>query len=159
VSLPGLNPDFRDLLLELLAAGVEFAVVGAHALALHGVPRATGDLDILVRPSASNAARLVQALHAFGAPLAVHGVSEADFAHPGGAYQMGLPPRRIDVRTSIDGVTYDDVDRGRRMASIDGLQVPVIGLRELRRNKRAAARPKELLDLALLDEAGVGEDG
>lgn len=158
MSGPALNDDFRDLLFELIAAHVDFVVVGAHALAAHGVPRATGDLDVLIRPTEGNAARLLRALTAFGAPLDQHGVTAEDFAREGNVYQMGQPPRRIDVLTSIDGVTFDAVAAGKVVATFDGLRVPVIGIRELRLNKRAAGRTKDLLDLALMEEAGVTDD-
>src|SRR5690242_19792382 len=91
-----LNEDFIDLLRCLLEARVEFVIVGAHALAAHGLPRATGDLDVLVQPTAENSERVIQALETFGAPLAVHGVSRGDFEIPDNVYQIGLPPRRID---------------------------------------------------------------
>src|SRR5262249_4700645 len=92
-----LNPDFRDLLLAFAAEGVEFVVVGAYALALHGVPRFTGDLDVFVRPSPENARRVWHALASFGAPVDAAGVRPGDFATPGIVYQIGLPPARIDV--------------------------------------------------------------
>lgn len=86
MAAPKLFDDARDLLEALGAAGGEFLVIGAHALAAHGIPRATGDFDILVRPTPENAARVIEALSAFGAPLAAHGVTTADFAHLGTVY-------------------------------------------------------------------------
>jgi hypothetical protein len=103
-----LNPDFRDLLLAFAAQGVEFVVVGAYALALHGVPRFTGDLDVFVRPSAENARKVWEALASFGAPVDAAGVQPSDFATPGIVYQIGLPPARVDVLTEISGVTFDE---------------------------------------------------
>jgi hypothetical protein len=103
-----LHDDFRDLLLELEGAGVRFLVVGAHALAVHGVPRATGDLDLFVARDSGNAARLVDALVRFGAPLEAHGVTARDFEREGTVYQLGLTPRRIDLLTSISGVEFDE---------------------------------------------------
>lgn len=146
----GLNPDFLDLLEAFANAKVEFIVVGAHALAAHGVVRATGDLDIWVRPSAENAARVVTALTAFGAPLAQHGVSAADFKKAGTVYQMGLPPRRIDVLTQISGVEFADAWVDRTFVAVQGTPVGFLGREALLRNKRAAARPKDLLDVDLL---------
>src|ERR1041384_6826048 len=119
----GLNEDFLDLLRALREAEVEFVVVGAHAMAVHGVPRATGDLDVVVRSSAENAARLVVALRAFGAPLDAHGVAEADFASPGAVYQLGLPPRRIDLLTSLTGVDFEEAWAGRVDIDLGGLRV------------------------------------
>lgn len=158
MTLPELNEDFRDLLEAFVQEEVDFANVGAHALAVHGVPRATGDLDVLVRADDANAVRVLRALSAFGAPVEQHAFTADDFAREGNVYQMGQPPRRIDVLTSIDGVDYASIAQGRVLARVDGLEVPVIGLQELRRNKRAAGRPKDLLDLALLAEAGLGDD-
>src|SRR5687768_14396921 len=101
-----LNPDFRDMLFALSAEKVEFLVVGAYALAAHGHPRATGDLDLWARPSAENAHKLLRALAAFGAPL--ESIREADLTTPGNVLQVGVEPRRIDLLTAIDGVEFDD---------------------------------------------------
>ncbi len=158
MTLPELNEDFRDLLEAFVQEDVAYAIVGAHALAVHGVPRATGDLDVLVRADGANAARVLRALASFGAPVERHGVTADDFAREGNVCQMGQPPRRIDVLTSIDGVDYATIAQGRVLARVGALEVPVIGLRELRRNQRAAGRPKDLLDLALLAEAGFVDD-
>lgn len=146
-----MNEDYQDMLALLEEHGVAFVVVGAHALAVHGASRATGDIDILVRPDPENAARVCAALRAFGAPLAAHGVKPEDFGRPGTIYQLGLPPRRIDVITHIDGVSFDEAWAGRQVRRVDGLDVPFLGRDELVRNKRASGRPKDLADLALLD--------
>ncbi len=145
-----LNDDFRDLLEALAGAGADFVVVGAHALAAHGFPRATGDLDVLVRPSRENARRVLAALGAFGAPLAQHGVTEADLAQAGTVYQIGLPPRRIDVLTAISGVTFDEAFGSRLVVQVDGRPVPFLGRDALLANKLASGRPKDLLDADLL---------
>lgn len=150
IELRELNPDFRDVLLTLAAEGVEFVVVGAHALALHGVPRATGDLDILVRPSADNAERVWRALTTFGAPLAAAGVRVEDFALPGIVYQIGLPPSRIDVLTEISGVTFDEAWSSREDGTLEGRTVHFLGRDALVRNKQATGRPKDLADVARL---------
>lgn len=149
---PELNDDFADLLRAFHRHGVEFVVVGAHAMAAHGVARATGDLDVLVRPSAGNATRTYAALLDFGAPLAAHGVEESDFAHEGSVYQMGLPPRRIDVLTSVTGVDFEQVWQGRMSVQAAGLNFPVMGKDALIRNKRAAGRDKDLVDVKLLEQ-------
>src|SRR5688572_10331975 len=109
MRLEGLNDDFRDLVMLFADQGVEFVIVGAYALAFHGAPRASGDIDVYVRPSAANATKVHDALLAFGAPLAAHGVVASDFARAGSVYQMGLPPRRIDVLTEISGLDFDEV--------------------------------------------------
>lgn len=151
-----MNDDFRDILQLLTEAGAEFVVVGAHALAVHGAARATGDIDILVRPTPENATRVFAALQSFGAPLAAHRVSAADLAVEGTIYQLGLPPRRIDILTRIDGVPFEEAWATRAVRAVEGLDVAFLGRDALLRNKRAAGRPKDLADVALLTE---GEDG
>jgi hypothetical protein len=138
--------DFRDLLSELTSAGAEFVVIGGHAVARHGYVRTTLDLDVFVRPSAANAARVFRALASFGAPLAAHGVTAADFERPGAVYQVGLPPTRIDVLTAIDGVDFDSAWATRVDADFDGVRASVLGRDALLRNKRSTGRPKDLLD-------------
>ncbi|HEV8319457.1 MAG TPA: hypothetical protein VGQ10_18740 [Vicinamibacterales bacterium] len=140
-----MNPDFVDLLREFIAAEVRFLVVGAYALALHGRPRATGDLDIWVDPTPANAPRVMRALAAFGAPLAE--ISADDFARPGIAYQIGVPPGRIDILTDLTGLTFAQawVDRLRR--PFGDVDVDFIGRASFIRNKRATGRPKDLGDI------------
>ena len=150
MTLEGLNEDFRDLLVLLADTGVEFVVVGAYALALHGAPRASGDIDLFVRPAPSNAERLLQALARFGAPLQAAGVTAADLAQPGAVYQIGLPPRRIDLLTEISGVSFDEAWGSRIPTEVDGRTVPFIGRDALLKNKRASGRPKDLADIARL---------
>lgn len=147
---PGFNEDFRDMLQALVDEGVEFVIVGAHAMAVHGVPRATGDIDILVRPSPDNAERLMRALGAFGAPVEAHGVTAADFEVPGNVYQIGLPPRRIDLLTSISGVTFEEAWATREVVERNGLALPFLSREQLVRNKRATGRDKDRVDLRLL---------
>lgn len=149
-SDPRLNPDFVDLLRELLAAGVRFVLVGAHAMAVHGVPRATGDLDVFVRPDGANAERVFAALTAFGAPLGAHGVGSPDLSIAGTVYQIGQPPRRVDILTGIDGVSFDEAWSSRVVVVISGLEVPVLGRDALVRNKRATGRERDRLDVELL---------
>jgi hypothetical protein len=105
------NHDFRDLLAEFNAQNVEFLVVGAHALAAHGCVRATKDLGVWVRPHPENAKRTISALRVFGAPL--HDLSESDLSMPGVTFQIGLPPLRIDILTSISGVEFEEAWRSR----------------------------------------------
>lgn len=114
------NQDFKDLFAEFNARGVEFLVVGAHALAAHGHVRATKDLDVWIRPERSNARRVVRALEAFGAPL--QSVTESDFAEPGITFQIGVDPVRIDLLTAVDG----------RSDSVLSPQHPVLALRPTR---------------------------
>lgn len=138
------------MLVALDAAAVEFLVVGAHALAAHGIVRATGDIDLFVRASPENAPRVLRALVSFGAPVDAHHVTVADFEQPDRVYQIGLPPRRIDLLTSISGVSFDEAWSSRVGAQIGGVAVHVLGRDAMIRNKRAAGRPKDLLDVELL---------
>lgn len=121
-------------------------------MALHGVPRATGDLDVLVRPSADNAVRVLAALRSFGAPVDSHGVSEADLATPDTVYQIGLPPNRIDLMTSISGLDFDEAWHSRELVEVEGIPIAFLGRDALVKNKRATGRAKDELDLALLGE-------
>ena len=127
-----INPDFHDILSEFASAGVEYILVGAYALAVHGFPRATGDIDLWVRCSDDNARRVMTALARFGAPLSE--VTERDFAAEGMVVQIGVAPRRIDLLTSIDGVAFGDAWSERITASIDDLVVPVLSREHLLRN-------------------------
>ncbi|MBI1337781.1 MAG: hypothetical protein GC164_12575 [Phycisphaera sp.] len=124
--------------------GVEFLVVGGYAVGVHDRPRATGDLDIWVRPTPDNANRLWQALVEFGAPLT--GVRENDFARMGLVYQMGCEPQRIDVLTSLAAVGFDEAWPQRVEVEIDGVKVYVLGRDHLVRNKQSVARDQDLLD-------------
>ena len=145
-----MNPDYSDMLSALSAEGTEFLLVGAFALAAHGLPRATGDIDIWVRPSVENATRVVRALHTFGAP--VGDLAPSDLSVLDVVFQVGVAPRRIDILTAIDGVTFDEAWPEREALSIEGLVVPVLSRRHLAQNKRASGRPKDLVDLAWLSE-------
>ena len=140
-----MNPDFVDLLRAFVEAEVRFLVVGAYALALHGRPRATGDLDVWVDATPENARRVMHGLAAFGAPRA--DVSEDDFARPGVTYQMGLPPGRIDILTELTGVTFDEAWPGRVRRPFGDVEVDFIGREAFIRNKRATGRAKDLGDI------------
>lgn len=142
--------DFHDLLAELVAGGVRFLVVGAHALAAHGVPRVTGDLDVWVEPTRENAALVWRALAAYGAPLESLDVQETDFARPDLVVQLGLPPFRIDVMTSISGVSFDEAWKGRSTGTLFDVPVPFLGRADFIRNKRASGRPRDLIDVQSL---------
>jgi hypothetical protein len=144
------NDDFRDLLAALLAAGARFLVVGAHALAVHGVPRATGDLDVWIAADPDNALRVHGALVAFGAPVVAMGVTREDFIRPDQVVQIGLPPRRIDILTAISGVPFEEAWPERVTHDVQGLAVPFIGRAALVKNKRAAGRAKDVADLEAL---------
>jgi hypothetical protein len=147
---PEINEDFADMLLCLQRASVEFVLVGAHALAAHGIARATGDIDIFVRPSPENAVRVVQALVNFGAPIAAHNVGTHDFTVPGTVYQLGLPPRRIDLLTEISGVPFDEAWSSRLEANVGGMRLAFLGKEALLKNKLAAGRDKDIVDAKAL---------
>jgi hypothetical protein len=142
------NRDFVEMLSALSAAGVKFLIVGAHALAAHGAPRATGDLDIWVQATTENAARVLTALRQFGAALL--DLSEADLCAEDTVFQIGVPPSRIDILTGISGVGFDDAWERRMDIAIGTLTVATIGRLDFIKNKRASGRPKDLLDLELL---------
>lgn len=144
-----MNRDFRDLLAEFNAQGVEYLIVGAHALAAHGHVRATKDMDVWVRPEADNAKRVLKALKKFGAPLL--DLTEADLAHPGTVFQMGLPPLRIDVITAIDGVGFDEAWSSRLRTQFADQPAAVLSREHLIRNKRAAGRTQDLADVEWLE--------
>ena len=151
-----MNEDFRDILELLLEEDAAFVIIGAHALAVHGAARATGDIDVLVRPDRVNAERVCAALREFGAPLRAHGVGPDELSVEGNVYQLGLPPRRIDILTRIDGVSFDEAWDGRVVVEAAGLRLPFLGRVELVRNKKASGRAKDLADIALLEEAEEG---
>jgi hypothetical protein len=140
-----MNPDFVDLLRAFVAADVRFLVVGAYALALHGRPRATGDLDVWVEAGDDNAGRVMIALAAFGAPL--RDVSAADFSREGIVYQIGLPPGRIDILTQLTGVTFAEAWPGRERAMFGDVEVDFIGREAFIRNKQATGRARDLGDI------------
>jgi hypothetical protein len=140
-----MNRDFVDLLRAFIAADVRFLVVGAYALALHGRPRGTGDLDVWVDATPDNAARVMRALTAFGAPK--QDLSEADFARPGVTYQIGVPPGRIDLLTELSGVTFAEAWPARVIGAFGEIEVGFIGREAFIRNKRATGRPKDLVDI------------
>jgi len=143
------NPDFAALLRELSAAEARFMVVGGYAVSFHSRPRATGDIDVWVEPTAANAARVFRALRAFGAPL--QGLVEADLAQPEVVYQIGVPPRRIDLLTSLTGLSFDEAWAERTPGLLGGLEVAFIGREALIRNKRALGRARDLADLESLE--------
>jgi hypothetical protein len=143
-----LNSNFKDMLSALSAAQADYLLIGAYAMAVHGCPRATGDIDIWVRPTEENAARVWEALQRFGAPLSR--VTVADFRTPDTVYQIGLPPQRIDILTSVSGIDFDAAWANRLVVNVDELSVAVIGLTQLYENKLASGREKDLLDAKTL---------
>jgi hypothetical protein len=143
------NRDFRDLLAEFNVQGVEYLVVGAHALAAHGHVRATKDLDVWVRPDTENAVRVLKALKEFGTPL--HDLTETDLARAGTVFQIGLPPLRIDVLTAIDGVSFDEAWNDRLLTKFANEPAAVLSREHLIRNKKAAGRTQDIADVEWLE--------
>lgn len=150
-----LNPDFHDMLHAFSEAGVDYMLVGAYALASHGYVRATGDMEQWVRPERHNAARVLDVLRLFGAPTSDLNVT--DFESPDVVLQIGVPPRRIDVITSIDGVDFDEAWPRRQEVDVEGIPVPVIGREDLIRNKEASGRPRDMSDLEGLRNANESD--
>ncbi len=145
---PMLSRDFKEFVGLLNAHGVEYLVVGGYAMAFHGRPRQTGDLDVWLRRTPENAHRLLAALKDFG--FGDLGLSLADFTQPDHVVQLGYPPFRIDLLTAIDGVEFDSAWPERQTFTHDGLPLPFIGLDALKANKLASGRPRDIDDLEQL---------
>ncbi|MDT5157620.1 MAG: hypothetical protein QOH51_1977 [Acidobacteriota bacterium] len=143
-----LNQDFRDMLSCLKEAGVDFIIVGAYALAAHGFPRATGDIDIWVRNSPDNAGKIMAALAKYGAPLAE--LSEQDFTATDMVVQIGVEPCRIDITTVIDGIEFSKAWENKVAITVDGLDVYIPSKADLLKNKIASGRDKDQGDIAWL---------
>jgi hypothetical protein len=139
-----LDKDLREFVGLLNANEVEYLVVGAFALAFYGILRYTADLDLLVRPTRENATNILRTLSVFGfESLEIHA---EDFEKPDNVIQLGVQPNRIDLLTSISGVTFEEAWKGRREGPLDGLRVSFIGPNELLRNKESVGRTRDLAD-------------
>jgi hypothetical protein len=145
---PMLNDDFKEWLRLLNANHVEYLVVGGYALAAHGHPRFTGDIDVWFRSSPENVSRLLESLNQFG--FGALGIRANDLLTENAVIQLGYPPSRIDLLANIDGVVFDECLPRRIEILVGDVLMPVIGLAEFRRNKLAAGRPKDLADLDAL---------
>lgn len=145
-----LNSDFHDILSAFSEEKVEFMLVGAYAVAAHGLPRATGDIDLWIECSSRNADKVWKALQKFGAPLSE--LKKQDLITPGTVIQLGIAPRRIDILTQITGVEFAEAQPHRLTVNVDGLDVPVISREHLLKNKRAVGRPQDQADVARLEK-------
>lgn len=147
-----LDPDFREFIACCVAREVRFLIVGGYALAAHGHPRYTKDLDVWILADAQNADRLIVALEDFG--FGSLGLTASDLTDPDTVIQLGVAPKRIDILTSVSGIEFADTYQHRMAVVVDGLdaQVPFIDLVNLRRNKTASGRPQDLADLEVLPE-------
>lgn len=147
-----MNSDFKELLSTFKDHDVRYLVVGGYAFMNYAEPRYTKDLDLWIEASTDNARALFKALMKFGAPLS--GISAADFAREGTCYQMGRPPLRVDILTSIDGVRFADAWPNRVESAFDGVPASVISREDLIANKLATGRPQDLLDVENLALTG-----
>jgi Nucleotidyl transferase of unknown function (DUF2204) len=152
-----LNKDYKEMLQCLLEENVKFLLVGAYALAAHGFPRATKDIDFFVWATPDNSVNLMKALGKFGAPL--HDISAADFSSEGVVFQIGNSPRRIDIITNISGVKFEHAYADKSVIFLEGLEVPVISIADLITNKRASGRMQDLADVEKLESSATSEKG
>ena len=143
-----LNEDYKDILSAFENAEVEYLLVGAYALAAYGHPRATGDIDLWIHPTPNNAARVMQALHAFGAPLSQ--IRQEDFEAPDTVFQIGVSPRRIDILTSIEGVDFEHAWKDRMQVELEGIAIFVLSQSHFIKNKEALGRSQDLADVERL---------
>jgi len=146
------QPDFKELLESLNAHDVEYLVVGGYALAFHGAPRYTGDLDVLVKPDEENAGRILRALEAFG--FGALGLTAEDFKTPDLVVQLGVPPVRVDLITSISGVSWEEASSGSVDARYGEVPLRILGREEFIRNKKAVGRARDIADIEALSGEG-----
>ena len=148
-----LTPDFREFAALLNSNKVEYLVVGGYALAAYGHPRYTGDLDFWIGTAADNADRVLAALTQFG--FGSLGIKKEHLTEPGQVIQMGFPPARIDLLTSIDGVSFTPCFQRRLVIDLDGLQLNFIALDDFKINKKAVGRHRDLADLEMLESVAT----
>jgi predicted nucleotidyltransferase len=145
-----LNDDYKDMLSALNGEGVKFLLVGAYAMAAHGYPRATMDIDLWVVASTENIRAAIAALKKFGAPI--DNISERDFQDDNFVFQIGVAPRRIDILTAVDGLDFSSAYDNADTVQIDGLDIKVLSKQDLIKNKRASGRTKDLADVEVLEK-------
>lgn len=143
-----LSPDLREFIELLNSHNVEFLVVGAHALAFHGLPRYTKDLDLFIATSPENAEALSKVVHEFG--FASTGLKRADFETPEIVIQLGMEPHRIDLLTGLSGITWEEAWRDRVQGQLDGIPVPFLSKEIYIQNKLASGRPQDIADVSRL---------
>jgi len=151
-----LNEDYKDILLALNEERVDYIIVGAYALAVHGYPRATMDIDIWVRPSAINAEAVLKALKKFGAPLL--NLTKVDLTKNDTIFQIGIAPRRIDIITGASGLSFAAASENALEVIIEGIKVKVLSINDLIKNKQASGRPKDLIDAETLQAKARDKD-
>lgn len=150
-----LSLDFREFVQLLNAHSVRYLVVGGYAVAFHGHPRYTKDLDLWIEPTPDNVRRLLAALEEFG--FGNLGLDQQDFLEPDTVVQLGRPPNRIDLLSTLDGISFTESFEQRREVEVDGTDVRFIGLDALRANKRASGRHQDLADLEHLEGEADGD--
>jgi len=144
-----LNNDYKDILRALSERKAKFILVGAYAMAVHGFPRSTMDIDLWIMPDPDNAGLVLHALGDFGAPLG--DLSPKDLQQEDLIFQIGVAPRRIDILTSVDGLKFEDAFSRSETVDIDGIPVRVLSIPDLIKNKKATGRTKDLADVELLE--------
>ena len=140
-----LHPDFKDFLRQLTSHNVRYLLVGGYAVGYHGYPRATGDMDIWIEMSESNSKKVASAFHDFGMPD--EATSEDLFLEKNKVIRIGVPPVRLEVITSASGVDFNECYLNREVVEIDGIPINLISLQDLKKNKRAAGRHKDMEDM------------
>ena len=145
-----IQTDFKELLALFNAQGVEYLIVGGYALAFHGAPRFTGDIDIFVKPAQENSERIMASLKEFG--FGNIGLTEGDFSKTDQIIQLGVPPVRVDIITSLSGVAWEEADKDKVAGQYGDVPVNYIGRRQFVANKKASGRKKDLADLEALGE-------
>ena len=145
-----LNSHYKDILSILSEKKVKFLLVGAYAMAVHGYPRSTMDIDLLIMPEPENASLVLQALTVFGAPI--EELSVDDLQKEGIIFQIGVAPCRIDILTSIDGINFEDAYLRSELVDIEGIPIHVLSVQDIIVNKRATGRTKDLADAEMLEE-------
>ena len=152
-----LNEDYKDMLHALSDEKVRFLLVGAYALAAHGYPRATMDIDIWVMPAPDNAGAVLRALSRFGAPL--NNITREDLCQAGTIFQIGIAPRRIDIITALSGLQFDHAYQNSIPVNIDGIEVRILSIDDLIINKKATGRTKDLADAEALEQLKTANNG
>jgi len=144
-----LNNDYKDILLALSNRKTKFILVGAYAMAVHGYPRSTMDIDLWIKPDSENANLVLQALEDFGAPS--NNLTQDDLQKEGLIFQIGVAPRRIDIITSVDGLTFENAFANSKTIEIEGIPIQVLSIGDLIKNKRSTGRTKDLADAESLE--------
>ena len=142
------NEDYKEMLLLLTESNVDFILVGAYALAAHGYPRSTGDIDIWINPIPENAEKVYECLVKFGAPL--FDLKPEDLCVTGNVFQIGIAPRRIDILTGISGVKFQDAKKDLIKVEMEGIRLPFLSFNHLLINKETSGRDKDIIDLKRL---------